>query len=60
MESSIVIRTLVLTGDRVVAQAGAGIVAGSHPESEWHETTLKLHALGDALGVAMDPSRTMA
>lgn len=56
----VAIRSARLFGRHAWLLAGAGIVAGSQPESEWHETTLKLHALGDALGVAMDPSRTIA
>ena len=45
MESSIIIRTLVLTGDRVVAQAGGGIVADSDPAAEYDETMDKAGAL---------------
>ena len=45
MELSIIIRTLVLTGDRVVAQAGGGIVADSDPAAEYDETMDKAGAL---------------
>ena len=45
MESSIIIRTLVLTGDRVVAPAGGGIVADSDPAAEYDETMDKAGAL---------------
>lgn len=38
---SIAIRTLVRTGDRVVYQVGAGIVADSDPEKEYEETLHK-------------------
>ena len=38
---SIAIRTLVRTGDRLVYQAGAGIVADSDPEKEYEETLHK-------------------
>jgi len=54
MESSIVIRTLVLTGDRVVAQAGAGIVADSDPSAEYHETMDKAGALLASLQPGFD------
>ena len=45
METSIVIRTLVLIGDQVVAQAGGGIVADSDPAAEYGETMDKAGAL---------------
>ena len=32
--------------------AGAGIVPGSQPESEWHETGVKLSTMLHALGIA--------
>jgi aminodeoxychorismate synthase component I len=38
---SIAIRTLVRTGDRIVYQVGAGIVADSDPEKEYEETLHK-------------------
>ena len=38
MDSNIVIRTLVVDGSAVVAQAGGGIVADSDPEAEYRET----------------------
>jgi para-aminobenzoate synthetase component 1 len=51
MDSSILIRTLTVTGDRVVAQAGGGIVDDSDPAAEWDELIVKivpmLRALGD-------------
>ena len=51
MDSSVLIRTVTVTRDRVVAQAGGGIVADSDPESEWEELLTKarpmLRALGD-------------
>lgn len=45
MESSIVIRTLVGTKDRYIAQAGCGIVADSEPEAEYQESMDKAAAL---------------
>jgi para-aminobenzoate synthetase component 1 len=50
MDSSIVIRTLSVTGDRIVAQAGGGIVADSDPAAEYAELRVKLAPLLDVLG----------
>jgi para-aminobenzoate synthetase component 1 len=41
MELSIAIRTLTLTPDRVIAQAGGGIVADSDPMGEYREALTK-------------------
>jgi para-aminobenzoate synthetase component 1 len=41
MELSIAIRTLTMTADRIVAQAGGGIVADSDPENEYQEALTK-------------------
>ncbi|MDP9380839.1 MAG: aminodeoxychorismate synthase component I [Chloroflexota bacterium] len=41
MDTSIVIRTLVLTGDRVYLQVGGAVVADSDPEGEYEETLAK-------------------
>jgi para-aminobenzoate synthetase component 1 len=45
MELSIAIRTLTLTRDRVIAQAGGGIVADSDPVGEYHEALTKARAM---------------
>lgn len=37
MDSNIVIRSLVLTADNIITQAGGGIVADSSPIAEWQE-----------------------
>ncbi|MEJ0044723.1 MAG: chorismate-binding protein [Rhodospirillales bacterium] len=50
MDSSILIRTLTVAEDRVVAQAGGGIVADSEPEDEWEELMVKVRPLLAALG----------
>lgn len=50
MDSSIVIRTLALTPDRVIAQAGGGIVADSDPGAEYDEMRVKLAPLLQVLG----------
>ena len=49
MDSSIVIRTLVMNGNKIVAQAGGGIVAESSPSQEYEESLTKAHALLAAL-----------
>jgi anthranilate synthase component 1 len=40
-----VIRTIVLDGDRMFIQAGAGIVADSDPAYEYQETERKMAAM---------------
>jgi anthranilate synthase component 1 len=49
LDTCIAIRTLVFAGDRVHAQAGAGIVADSVPRKEELETENKARALLEAL-----------
>jgi len=50
MDSSIIIRTLVLNGSEVSAQAGGGIVADSDPALEYQESLVKLEPLLKTLG----------
>ena len=50
MDSSIVIRTLTVTPERVIAQAGGGIVADSDPAAEWDEMLTKIRPLLAVLG----------
>jgi para-aminobenzoate synthetase component 1 len=50
MDSSIAIRTLAITPDTVVAQAGGGIVADSDPAAEYEEMMVKVRPLLRALG----------
>jgi anthranilate synthase component 1 len=45
MDLAIAIRTAVLKGGRLHAQAAAGVVADSEPLAEWHETQHKARAL---------------
>jgi anthranilate synthase component 1 len=45
MDLAIAIRTAVLKDGMLHAQAAAGIVADSVPESEWNETNIKARAL---------------
>ena len=49
LDMAIVIRTLLSVGDRVYAQAGAGIVYDSVPTREWEETRHKARVLLEAL-----------
>ena len=49
MEASIVIRTMVMKGEQVVAQAGGGIVADSEPADEYAESMDKAGALLQSL-----------
>jgi anthranilate synthase component 1 len=56
MDTCIAIRTIVIKGDRVYLQAGAGIVADSDPAREFDETNNKLRALSQALKLAEQDS----
>ena len=51
MDTAIAIRTAVIKDGELHVQAGAGIVAESHPEAEVAETAAKFAALLNALGV---------
>ena len=48
---SVIIRTLVLEGQRFEFQMGGGIVADSKPESEWHETLTKAKGISNCLNI---------
>ncbi len=52
MDTCILIRTLVMQGDTISVQAGAGIVADSDPEREYQETMNKARALAVAIARA--------
>ncbi len=52
LDMAIIIRTLVGVGDRLFAQAGAGIVYDSDPSREWEETRDKARVLLRALELA--------
>ncbi|MGI4744618.1 MAG: aminodeoxychorismate synthase component I [Janthinobacterium lividum] len=56
MDSSIVIRTLVLTGRQVVAQAGGGIVADSVAAQEYDEMLTKVAPLLSVFSSAGAPT----
>ena len=52
MDMAIAIRTLVVDGDRVHLQAGAGIVADSDPQAEYQETINKARGVMKAVEMA--------
>lgn len=54
MDTCIAIRTMVVTGNKVYIQAGAGIVADSDPHREFEETQNKAGALVQALSIALN------
>lgn len=51
LDLNILIRTLLYHKGTVWGQVGAGIVADSHPEREWHESLQKAAARIAALGI---------
>jgi anthranilate synthase component 1 len=52
MDTCIAIRTIVMIGDTVYLQGGAGIVADSEPVREYEETLHKIQVLDDAVRLA--------
>jgi anthranilate synthase component 1 len=52
MDTCITIRTLLMQGQTITVQAGAGIVADSNPEREYQETLNKARALAIAVEIA--------
>lgn len=60
LDTCITIRTLVFTGGKVYAQAGAGIVADSRPEAEYQETLNKARALLQAVMAASRCGRRLS
>jgi anthranilate synthase component 1 len=62
MEMCIAIRMLIKSGDRLSAQAGAGIVFDSKPAAEYAETVNKAKALFVAVAEASTrpPGRSLA
>lgn len=52
MNSCITIRTMILEGDKVSVQAGAGVVKDSQPQAEFQETKNKASALFNAINLA--------
>ena len=54
LDTALILRTAVYTGNTVHIQAGAGIVRASNPETEYFETLHKLGAIAQALGVKLE------
>lgn len=54
MDTSIIIRTLVLSGESMRLQVGGAVVADSEPEAEYDETLAKAGAVIDALGAELE------
>jgi anthranilate synthase component 1 len=52
MDTCIALRTLVMQGQTISAQAGAGIVADSVPASEYQETLNKAQGMLKAIEIA--------
>jgi anthranilate synthase component 1 len=52
LDSGIIIRTIVIKDGTAYVQAGAGIVADSNPEAEYHETVNKAKGMLRALELA--------
>ncbi|NIR32235.1 MAG: anthranilate synthase component I [Gammaproteobacteria bacterium] len=52
MDTAIAIRTAVIKDGTLHIQAGAGVVADSVPENEWHETMSKGRAIFKAVAMA--------
>ena len=52
MDTCIALRTLVIKDGTIYIQAGAGIVADSVPEMEYHETLSKARAMLMAIHIA--------
>lgn len=53
VDLNILIRTLIVKGDRVCFHAGGGVVADSDPEAEYEETLHKARGMMRALGATM-------
>ncbi len=60
LDTCITIRTLVMQGQTVSIQAGAGIVADSVPEREYQETINKAQALAKAVEMSESANQRMS
>jgi anthranilate/para-aminobenzoate synthase component I len=58
MDLNIAIRTMIIQGRSLAFHVGAGIVADSIPEREYHETLDKARALMEAVHAVSTPTRT--
>jgi len=52
MDTCITLRTIILTSERAIVQAGGGLVADSVPANEYQETLNKARGLLKAIEVA--------
>ena len=59
MDLNIAIRTMIIHGGRLSYHVGAGIVADSQPEREYHETLAKAEALRTALHAVCPPEQAV-
>lgn len=59
VDLSVVIRTLVVQGNRFEFQVGGAIVHDSTPEGEWEETLTKARGLAKALGIDEEDLRRL-
>ncbi len=57
VDSSILIRTIVVDGRRAYVGAGGGIVADSDPVAEWEESNHKARAMTEVLGFEPEEAR---
>jgi len=60
MDSSIIIRTMVISDRQIVLQAGGGIVADSSPADEYDEALVKARSLMRCLAPAADEAEAVA
>lgn len=54
VDLSVVIRTIIIKGDKFEFQVGGAIIYDSDPEKEWQETMIKASAIAKTLGVTKD------
>ena len=53
MDLNILIRSAMISQDRIYFNAGAGIVADSNPKAEYQETLSKAQAIFEVLGLSI-------
>jgi para-aminobenzoate synthetase component 1 len=56
---NIVIRTIIIKGNKAYVQVGGGIVADSEPLAEWNETLVKAKALLEGINAVNLPQRNV-
>ncbi len=60
MDTCIALRTIVFCNDKIYIQAGAGIVADSHPTAEYQETLNKAGAMIKAIQITVARTRAQS